>query len=179
MRDVVAGLVAIGLVIVALRMATALQWHRRDETRRRRNIAQQGQAIIAEIPSEKGVEFFTADEAAFYWSGRRLPRTAVTRVRLLMSGVPIATREARRGNGAAHAGSADVDDQPAMVDADRWDVAIDVVDDTVLVECGAIRERVSQELAREVFAAVAADLEAPAAWTPRTPAAQVTSCHPG
>ena len=30
---------------------------------------------------------------------------------------------------------------------------------TILVECGAVRERVSQELARKIFDAVKADLE--------------------
>src|SRR5438067_5478841 len=37
---------------------------------------------------------------------------------------------------------------------DRWDVAIERADGVMLVECGAIRERVSQELARAVFDAV-------------------------
>jgi hypothetical protein len=38
-------------------------------------------------------------------------------------------------------------------------VAIETVTGTVLVECGAIRERVSQELARAVFAAVMREIE--------------------
>jgi nicotinamide mononucleotide (NMN) deamidase PncC len=38
-------------------------------------------------------------------------------------------------------------------------VAIETVTGTTLVECGAIRERVSQELARTVFDAVQADME--------------------
>jgi hypothetical protein len=42
---------------------------------------------------------------------------------------------------------------------DRWDVAIEAVNGTTLVECGAIRERVSQELARAVFDAVKRDVE--------------------
>jgi FAD/FMN-containing dehydrogenase len=37
-------------------------------------------------------------------------------------------------------------------------VAIDTLDGTVVVECGAIRERVSQELARAVFDAVKDEL---------------------
>jgi hypothetical protein len=37
---------------------------------------------------------------------------------------------------------------------DRWDVAIDTATGTVVVECGDVRERVSQELARAVFDAV-------------------------
>jgi hypothetical protein len=42
---------------------------------------------------------------------------------------------------------------------DRWDVAIESLTETVLVECGAIRERISQELARAVFDAVRRDID--------------------
>jgi hypothetical protein len=38
-------------------------------------------------------------------------------------------------------------------------VAIETTAGTVLVECGAIRERISQELARKVFDAVRSDVE--------------------
>jgi hypothetical protein len=51
------------------------------------------------------------------------------------------------------------DDRPEGIARDRWDVAIETVKGTVLVECGAIRERVSQELARAVFDAVKRDVE--------------------
>jgi hypothetical protein len=42
---------------------------------------------------------------------------------------------------------------------DRWDVEIETVTADILVECGAIRERVSQEIARAVFDAVKQELE--------------------
>jgi hypothetical protein len=51
------------------------------------------------------------------------------------------------------------EDRPEGIARDRWDVAIETVTGTVLVECGAIRERVSQELARTVFDAVKRDVE--------------------
>ena len=38
-------------------------------------------------------------------------------------------------------------------------MAVEAFDGTTLVECGAIRERVSQELARAVFDAVKRELE--------------------
>jgi hypothetical protein len=47
-------------------------------------------------------------------------------------------------------------------------VAIESVTGTTLVECGAIRERVSQELARAVFEAVKAYLERQGAAEPRS-----------
>ena len=51
------------------------------------------------------------------------------------------------------------EDRPEGIARDRWDVAIETVGGTVLVACGAIRERVSQELARTVFDAVKRDVE--------------------
>jgi hypothetical protein len=58
--------------------------------------------------------------------------------------------------------------QPEGIARDRWDVAIESVPGTTLVECGAIRERVSQELARAVFEAVKAYLERQDAAEPRS-----------
>ena len=53
-----------------------------------------------------------------------------------------------------------IDDRPEGIARDRWDVAIETADGaTMIVECGAIRERVSQELARAVFDAVKRELE--------------------
>jgi hypothetical protein len=60
-----------------------------------------------------------------------------------------------RGTGAP----AVIDDRSEGIARDRWDVAIESVTGTVLVECGAIRERVSQELARAVFEAVRRDVD--------------------
>ena len=51
------------------------------------------------------------------------------------------------------------EDRPDGIARDRWDVAIEEVNGTLLIECGAIRERVSQELARKIFDAVKKDLE--------------------
>ena len=51
------------------------------------------------------------------------------------------------------------DDRPEGIARDRWDVAIETERGTVLVECGAIRERVSQELARRIFDAVRATID--------------------
>jgi hypothetical protein len=51
------------------------------------------------------------------------------------------------------------EDRPEGIARDRWDVAIETMVGTVLVACGAIRERVSQELARAVFEAVRRAIE--------------------
>jgi hypothetical protein len=54
------------------------------------------------------------------------------------------------------------EDRPEGIARDRWDVAIETINPqqgTILVECGAVRERVSQELARRAFDAVRTDLQ--------------------
>src|SRR2546425_167274 len=60
-----------------------------------------------------------------------------------------------RGTGAPGV----IDDRLEGILRDRWDVAVERVTGTVLVECGAIRERVSQELARKIFDAIKTELE--------------------
>ena len=78
--------------------------------------------------------------------------------RVLINGSPIATSFRRAGAAAARQATA-FDDRPegiARIDGmsrSRRSLG------THVVECGAIRERVSQELAREVFDAVKKDLE--------------------
>ena len=78
--------------------------------------------------------------------------------RVLISGAPISVCVSRRFPEPAPKPSGNID-QSDMIERERWDVAIDLEDTTVLVECGAIRERVSQELARQVFEAVKTDIE--------------------
>ena len=86
-------------------------------------------------------------------------KASVTAVRVLINGAPIAevmSRSHAAGVGGRHAGW---EDRPEGIARDRWDVEIDTVEGTILIECGAIRERVSQELARAVFDAACAMLE--------------------
>jgi len=78
---------------------------------------------------------------------------------VLINGSPIAACVSRRHPGSAARDATSFEDRPDGIARDRWDVAIETVTGTVLVECGAIRERVSQELARAVFDAVKQELE--------------------
>ena len=81
-------------------------------------------------------------------------------VRVLINGSPIAAFVSPRWESAQHRQPTAFDDRPEGIARDRWDVAIETVEaGTILVECGAMRERVSQELARKVFDAVKRDLE--------------------
>ena len=154
MRDIPAALVAILLILFALRLATTLTRDRRRRNDERAAIAAGGRKILAEIPSDEGLLFFTEDAAAFHLGDRPIPKAAITAARVLVNGAPIAVA-ARPGHDAAAAISSDlVRQRPEGLARDQWDVAIDTGQSTVVVPCGAIREQVSQELARGIFDAV-------------------------
>ena len=162
MRDFVAVLLVFLLIAFALSMATSLQWYRRGHTRRRRAIAASGQVLVAEIPMADDLRFFTQDAHAFHWGARTIPKDQIRAARVLISGAPIATCASSRHPPPPATQLQELPSETGSPDGfgrDRWDVAIDLADETILVECGAIRERVSQELARQVFDAVKTDIE--------------------
>ena len=160
MRDIVATLVAILLIFFALRMATALTRDRRKRHGERASIAAGGRTILAEIPSETGLVFFTEDAEAFHHGDRPIPKAAIAAARVLINGAPIAVATSPDHRAATAIPSNLVQQRPEGLARDQWDVAIDTDDDTVIVPCGAIREQISQELARSIFDAVKRILEA-------------------
>jgi len=158
MRDFVAVFVVFLLMAVALSMATSLQWYKRAHSKMRRAIIASGQSIIAEIPGTDALQFFTEDTRAFHWEKQIIPKEEIRSTRLLISGAPISIRFSGLFPEPQPLPSSDFQQSDAL-ERERWDVAIDLKNTTVVVGCGAIRERVSQELARQVFEAVAADIE--------------------
>lgn len=151
MRDLIGIAVVVALVFAALRMATALQGYRRGHEQRRERLDTEGRSIVAEVPAPDGLVFFAEDAGAFYWGERRIPKPDIRGVQVRFGDVPLSTARARRFGGQAAAGpdpSAGVPDVPERA---RWDVAVETTGDTVVVACGAIREHVSQELARRIF----------------------------
>ena len=159
MRDVFAAAAALVLLLVAASLATTLQTYRRRRLCARDSERALGRAIVAEIPVGDDLVLFSEDEARFYYGERAIDKDLVAAVRVLINGSPIAAFVSRRYPGEALRQATSFEDQPDGIARDRWDVAIETVTGTVLVECGAIRERVSQELARSVFDAVKRDLE--------------------
>ena len=159
MRDFVAVVLAVILLAVALSLATSLQWHRRGHARLRQQIRSRGGSIVAEIPAAEGLVFFTEDSEAFHWAEETILKDQIRAVRVLINGAPISTSRARRFPGVSADPVLLPDDSPDGIERDRWDVAIETADRTVVIECGAIRERVSQELARGIFEAVRAEIE--------------------
>jgi hypothetical protein len=165
MRDLAAGIVALALLIVAGSLATTLRFYRRRRQRVRDSERALGRAIIAELPAADDLVLFSEDTARFYYGETSIDKDLIAAVRLLINGATIAAAvRAQHGPGqpgrAAPNENPDiVDDRPEGIARDRWDVALETVNGTVLVQCGAIRERVSQELARAVFDAVKREID--------------------
>jgi len=159
MRDVLAGLVAIVLVFVAASLATTLQQYRRRRRRARDSERALGRAIVAEIPAADDLILFSEDDVRFHYGERSIDKDLVVAVRVLVNGATIAEYASTRRPKTTERTAIDFDDQPEGIARDRWDVDVETATGHVLVECGAIRERVSQELARAIFEAVKRDLE--------------------
>jgi hypothetical protein len=173
-REVLAGLLALLLLVVAMRLATALHWHRRRRARARSAQEQLGRRLVAELPFEPEFVYVTEDAASFHVGAESVPKSVIRSARLLLNGRAIATVAARRTMKedsrepqvappaglaiGASGGTSRTGNEP--FGRDRWDVEIETADRCVVVECGSIRERVSNELARRIFDAVARAIEA-------------------
>jgi hypothetical protein len=160
-RDLVAWVVALVLLVVAASLATTLQYYRRRRQRARDSERALGRRIIAELPTTEELVYFSEDDARFYYGETSIDKDLVLAARVLINGAPIAAAISPRQSPLAPAATT-FDDRPEGIARDRWDVAIETERGTVLVECGAIRERVSQELARSIFDAVKRSIEAQA-----------------
>ncbi|HTK29167.1 MAG TPA: hypothetical protein VL309_06435 [Vicinamibacterales bacterium] len=160
MRDVVAAVVAVLLLASAASMATRLTGFRRRRQRTRDAERALGRTIVTELPIGDDLVPFSEDAVRFYCGERSIDKDLIVAVRVLINGAPIAshvsTRHAREAGAPA---PTSFEDHPEGIARDRWDVAIETRAGTVIVPCGAIRERVSQELARAIYGAVRADVE--------------------
>jgi hypothetical protein len=159
MRDVIAAVVAIVLLLAAASLATTLQTYRRRRERARDSEQALGRRIVAEIPADADLCLFSEDSVRFHYGDIAIDKDLIVAVRVLINGAPIAAYVSRQHAAQAARQATSFEDRPDGIARDRWDVAIELVTGTVLVECGAIRERVSQELARAIFDAVKRDLE--------------------
>jgi hypothetical protein len=159
MRNFFAGVVALLLLVAAARLATTLQAYRRRRSRARDSERALGRTIIAEIPAGDDLVLFSEDASRFYYGEQSIDKDLIVAARVLINGAPIASYVSTRHPEGADRQPTSFDDRPEGIARDRWDVALETVRGTTLVECGAIRERVSQELARTVFDAVKSELE--------------------
>jgi hypothetical protein len=159
MRDVFAAVVALVLLVVAASLGTTLTAFRRRRLRARDAERALGRAIIAEIPADDDLRLFSEDAVRFYYGEQSVDKDLIVAARVLINGSPIASYVSRRHPVDAGRQATSFEDRPEGIARDRWDVAIETVNGMMLIECGAIRERVSQELARTVFDAVKRELE--------------------
>jgi hypothetical protein len=154
MRDLFAGIVALVLLVAAASLATTLQAYRRRRSRARDSERALGRRIIAEIPAADDLVLFSEDASRFYYGEESIDKDLIVAARVLINGAPIASYVSKRHPEGGDRQPTSFEDRPEGIARDRWDVAIETLKGTTLVECGAIRERVSQELARTVFDAV-------------------------
>src|SRR5439155_16594881 len=159
MRDFIAAVVAIVLLVVAAQLATTLQAYRRRRERARDSERALGRGIVAEIPGDADLQLFSEDQVRFHYGEQSIDKDLIVAVRVLINGAPIAAYESRRYGAATRRQATSFDDRPGGIARDRWDVAIETETGTVLVECGAIRAHVSQGLARPGRCAVQRQLE--------------------
>lgn len=159
MRDLVAALVALVLIFVALSLLTTLHVYRRRHRHAREEEAARGRTIIVELPTDPELTLFTEDPDFFYYGATPIGKRDIMAVRVLINGAPIAAVVSPAWREAPTRQPTAFEDRPDGIARDRWDVAIETVQGAMLVQCGAVRERVSQELARKIFDAVKKDLE--------------------
>jgi hypothetical protein len=159
MREVVAGLIAVALLVFALLLMTALQIYRRRRESARAAAERHGRRLVAELPAGVDLVLVTEDRDRLYYGDRAIEKADIRAVQVLVNGSPIASRVSRRFPEAGLMPPTTFEPEPEGILRDRWDVAIDTSGGLVLIECGAIRERVSQEIARAIFDAVSAAIE--------------------
>jgi hypothetical protein len=159
MRDLAAAILAITLLLVAASLATTLKVYRQRRQRARDSEGALGRTIIAELPTSDDLVLFSEDAVRFHYGERSIDKDLIAAARVLINGSPIAAVLSTRHVRQAALQPTSFEDRPDGIARDRWDVAIETLTGTVIVECGAIRERVSQELARSVFEAVKRDVD--------------------
>ena len=118
MRDVIFAVLAVFLLFVALGLATSLTGARRRRQRQQQEIAARGQVVLAELPTGDGITFFTADDEAFHYGERRIPKDSIQAAHVLINGAPIAASVAP-GYADTRATPTDVvDDRPEGLSRD-------------------------------------------------------------
>ena len=179
MRDFAAGLIALVLLVVAASLATTLHFYRLRRRRARDAERALGRTVVVELPTEEDLVLFCEDPDRFHYGPVPIDKDGITAARVLINGTPIAARLSRRHQREVVDHPTSFEDRPEGIARDRWDVAIETTTGLVLVECGAIRERVSQELARAVYDAVTRAIDQRDAVTTPSPEGRRGGSRPG
>ena len=159
MRDLIAWFIAAFLLVTAASLASTLRYYRLKRQRAVDLQRVRGRHIIAEIPITDDLVYFTEDKIHFYYGERSINKNQIQVARVLINGSPIAEISAPRQTSRIAKPTVFIDQPEEGILRDRWDVIIETESSDILVECGAVRERVSQELARKIFDAIKATIE--------------------
>jgi hypothetical protein len=158
MQDLVAAVIALALLVFALLVGATLHFHRRRREEARREANTSGRTIIAELPQGSDLVYVTEDPERLYVGDQPIRKASIRGVRLMVNGRVVShAGEIRTEPAAAARATAD---EEAFI-RDRWDVLVDTAAGTVTISCGAIRERISQDLARRIYDAVASTIRFP------------------
>ncbi len=160
MRDFLAVLIVLLLLVVAMSLVAGLKTHHRRREETLSAVRKRGRTIVVEVPAERELKVFSKDYNHFYYGEHVIPKNQIQAVRVLINGSPIAAYASRRFPSAVVLPPTSFNDKDKGIVKDQWDVEIKTTKGTTLVECGAIRERVSQELARKIFEEVKTDVDA-------------------
>jgi hypothetical protein len=155
-RDLVAALIALALLLFALLVGATLHVHRQRRERTRRTAREGGRTIIAELPQGSDLIYVTEDHERLYVGDQPIDKPSIRGVRLQVNGRVVSEAGETRTEPAAAARA--TADEEAFI-RDRWDVLVDTSSGTVTIACGAIRERISQDLARRIYDAVASTIQ--------------------
>src|SRR5262245_23645017 len=90
MRDLVAGIIAAALLLLALSLATTLHFFRRRRLRAREAEREMGRTVIAEIPAAEDLVIFSEDTGAFHYGSTVIAKDSIAAARVLINGIPIA-----------------------------------------------------------------------------------------
>src|SRR5262245_24700539 len=90
MRDLAAGIVALGVLLIAASLATALHWYRRGRRRAVDSEREKGRTIIAELPTAEELVLFSEDAVCFYYGEHPIGKDQIVAGRVLINGSPIA-----------------------------------------------------------------------------------------
>src|SRR5258707_14855263 len=125
MRDLVAGIIAVALMLLALSLATTLHFFRRRRLRAREAEGEMGRTVIAEIPAADDLVLFSEDAGAFHYGRTVIPKDSIAAARVLINGRPIASIVSKKYRDSVSLQATGFDDHPEGIARDRWDVAIE------------------------------------------------------
>src|SRR5438067_1493392 len=137
MRDLVAGVVAVLLLVVAASLATALRGYRQRRQRARDSERALGRTVIAELPTADELVLVSEDDQRFYYGERAIDKDLIVAVRVLINGSPIAAYVSPRHAADARQQPTSFEDIPEGIARDRWDVAVETLAGMTPIEGGA------------------------------------------